>query len=268
MRKFAETAVSFLKALWDRIWNDKPKETEFPEVLAESHFCRRAGSALCPNGPDPRCFRCGHTGSAGLSSWQDAFPHALTKNPDYEKDGAYYRSILVSMHEKLSRRGPDDAGIYLSRQCGLSHSRLSIIDLSLGHQPMVRRKGERTCAIAYNGELYNAKELRRELQEKGWIFETSCDTEEGTIPAISNIFSGAHLFHTLEHACSRGSCGTDAKNFVQPFSVIMQRNCAGNCKKKGGYLKHRAIQRSFCWDLWNTDRKLQKSSMEFLRLQF
>ncbi|MCI8300978.1 MAG: hypothetical protein HFI69_11685 [Lachnospiraceae bacterium] len=35
MRKFAETAVSFLKALWDRIWNDKPKETEFPEVLAE-----------------------------------------------------------------------------------------------------------------------------------------------------------------------------------------------------------------------------------------
>ncbi|MEY8392409.1 asparagine synthase (glutamine-hydrolyzing) [Lachnospiraceae bacterium 45-W7] len=96
---------------------------------------------------------------------------------DYEKDGAYYRSILVTMHEKLCRRGPDDAGTYLSRQCGLSHSRLSIIDLSLGHQPMVRKRGERTCAIAYNGELYNARELRRELQEKGWTFETSCDTE-------------------------------------------------------------------------------------------
>ena len=42
---------------------------------------------------------------------------------------------------------------------------------------MVRRQGERVCAIAYNGELYNAKELRAELKERGWCFETSCDTE-------------------------------------------------------------------------------------------
>jgi asparagine synthase (glutamine-hydrolysing) len=99
------------------------------------------------------------------------------REKDYEKDGTYYRSILVAMHEKLNRRGPDDAGVYLSGQCGLSHSRLSIIDLSGGHQPMVRRQGERVCAIAYNGELYNAKELRAELKERGWCFETSCDTE-------------------------------------------------------------------------------------------
>ncbi len=123
---------------------------------------------------------------------------------DYEKDGAYYRSILVAMHEKLSRRGPDDAGIYLSRQCGLSHSRLSIIDLSLGHQPMVRRKGERTCAIAYNGELYNAKELRRELEEKGWIFETSCDTEVILLgfmeygPEIAEKLNGIFAFAVLD----------------------------------------------------------------------
>lgn len=99
------------------------------------------------------------------------------REKDYGKDGTYYRSILVAMHEELSRRGPDDAGVYLSGQCGLSHSRLSIIDLSGGHQPMIRRQGERVCAIAYNGELYNAKELRGELKDKGWCFETSCDTE-------------------------------------------------------------------------------------------
>lgn len=99
------------------------------------------------------------------------------REKDYEKDGTYYRSILVAMHEKLQRRGPDDAGIYLSGHCGLSHSRLSIIDLSGGHQPMVRRAGERTCAIVYNGELYNARELREDLMEKGWKFETTCDTE-------------------------------------------------------------------------------------------
>ena len=88
------------------------------------------------------------------------------REKDYEKDGTYYRSILVAMHEKLQRRGPDDAGIYLSGHCGLSHSRLSIIDLSGGHQPMARRAGERTCAIVYNGELYNARELREELMER------------------------------------------------------------------------------------------------------
>ena len=99
------------------------------------------------------------------------------RDKDYEKDGTYYRSILVAMHEKLHRRGPDDAGVYLSGQCGLAHSRLSIIDLCGGHQPMVRGKEGRICAIAYNGELYNADELRRELKNKGWQFETSCDTE-------------------------------------------------------------------------------------------
>lgn len=99
------------------------------------------------------------------------------REKDYEKDGTYYRSILVAMHEKLRRRGPDDAGIYLSGQCGLAHSRLSIIDLSGGHQPMVRGREGRICAIAYNGELYNAQELREELKDKGWQFETSCDTE-------------------------------------------------------------------------------------------
>ncbi len=99
------------------------------------------------------------------------------RDKDYEKDGTYYRSILIAIHKKLCRRGPDDAGIFLKGQCGLAHSRLSIIDLSGGHQPMVRKQGERTCAIVYNGELYNAEELRLDLQKRGWQFETTCDTE-------------------------------------------------------------------------------------------
>lgn len=99
------------------------------------------------------------------------------RNKDYEQDGTYYRSILIAMHRELYRRGPDDAGIFLRGQCGLSHSRLSIIDLSGGHQPMARKKGERVCAIVYNGELYNAKELRSDLEKRGWQFETMCDTE-------------------------------------------------------------------------------------------
>lgn len=99
------------------------------------------------------------------------------KEKDYEENGAYYRSILTNMHEELQRRGPDDAGIYLTKHCGLSHSRLSIIDISGGHQPMVHTAGGRTCSIVYNGEIYNTKELREMLKTRGWNFSTTCDTE-------------------------------------------------------------------------------------------
>lgn len=99
------------------------------------------------------------------------------REKDYEVYGTQYRSILANMHQKLWHRGPDDSGIYLAKHCGLSHSRLSIIDISGGHQPMVRTEGGRTCSIVYNGELYNGEELRTLLKKRGWKFTTTCDTE-------------------------------------------------------------------------------------------
>ena len=99
------------------------------------------------------------------------------KEKDYKSYGMHYRSILTAMHRELWRRGPDDAGIFLAKRCGLSHSRLSIIDISGGRQPMARTVGERTCTIVYNGELYNTAELRDALKKRGWKFETACDTE-------------------------------------------------------------------------------------------
>ncbi len=99
------------------------------------------------------------------------------KEKNYKAYGMHYHSILTGMHRELWRRGPDDAGIFLAKRCGLSHSRLSIIDISGGHQPMVRTVGGRTCSIVYNGEIYNTEELRIALQKRGWKFETTCDTE-------------------------------------------------------------------------------------------
>lgn len=99
------------------------------------------------------------------------------REKDYQEEEGYYRSILTKMHERLWRRGPDEAGIYLTSNCGLAHSRLSIIDISGGHQPMARTAGGKTCSIAYNGELYNGKELRKILENRGWTFSTTCDTE-------------------------------------------------------------------------------------------
>ena len=99
------------------------------------------------------------------------------KEKDYRERAEYYRSLLTAMHKALWHRGPDDEGIYLSRHCGLAHSRLSIIDIQGGHQPMIRNKDGRTCAIVYNGELYNTEELRQMLEVRGCQFTTSSDTE-------------------------------------------------------------------------------------------
>ncbi len=96
---------------------------------------------------------------------------------DYTNAPETYSHILEHMHELQSHRGPDDQGTFLSPHAGLSHARLSVIDLKGGHQPMTRTVGEHSCTIVYNGELYNTENLRRELESLGNVFETTSDTE-------------------------------------------------------------------------------------------
>jgi asparagine synthase (glutamine-hydrolysing) len=85
---------------------------------------------------------------------------------------------LIAMRDSMAARGPDGAGLWLDpkKRAGLSHRRLSIIDLSAGgHQPMLLC--ERKLAITFNGEIYNYRELRSALQGKGHQFRSTCDTE-------------------------------------------------------------------------------------------
>ena len=63
--------------------------------------------------------------------------------------------IIHNMNKELVHRGPDENGIYISKSFALGHNRLSIIDLISGHQPMIRKIGEREFGIVYNGEIYN-----------------------------------------------------------------------------------------------------------------
>jgi len=87
-------------------------------------------------------------------------------------------SHVESMIHALSRRGPDDHGIWQDTAAGiaLGHARLSIIDLSpAGHQPMTH--GDGRLWITFNGEIYNYQELRRQLEDGGAVFATHTDTE-------------------------------------------------------------------------------------------
>jgi len=82
---------------------------------------------------------------------------------------------LRAMAKTLAHRGPDDLGIYVKKNVGLGHTRLAVIDIEGGKQPMRNHDGSHV--LVFNGEIYNFKELRTELEGKGYKFRTESDTE-------------------------------------------------------------------------------------------
>ncbi len=85
------------------------------------------------------------------------------------------RALLARMNERQLHRGPDEGGLHVEPGLGLGHRRLSIIDLSGGRQPMHSADGN--AVLTYNGEIYNFRQLRKELEPLGYAFHTTSDTE-------------------------------------------------------------------------------------------
>jgi asparagine synthase (glutamine-hydrolysing) len=83
--------------------------------------------------------------------------------------------LLARMNEAIIHRGPDEDGTYLKGHVGMAMRRLAIIDLKSGQQPIANE--DRTCWIVYNGEVYNYREVKKELEARGHRFHTDCDTE-------------------------------------------------------------------------------------------
>jgi asparagine synthase (glutamine-hydrolysing) len=86
------------------------------------------------------------------------------------------RSVLDRMCRVISHRGPDDQGTVVNSQAALGMRRLSIIDLAGGHQP-IQGCDTRGVTVVFNGEIYNFRELQRELEARGHRFHTHSDTE-------------------------------------------------------------------------------------------
>lgn len=91
--------------------------------------------------------------------------------------GAAVRESVLRMSETMCHRGPDAKGIYEDGNVCLAHNRLAVIDIENGSQPMSVNFRGREYTIVYNGEIYNAPELRRAFKELGATFRTECDTE-------------------------------------------------------------------------------------------
>ncbi|WP_135553332.1 asparagine synthase (glutamine-hydrolyzing) [Paenibacillus cymbidii] len=96
---------------------------------------------------------------------------------DWNNDLTRHAGVVETMTETMAARGPDASGTWISRHCALGHRRLCVIDPDNGAQPMVRKRGDTVFSLVYNGELYNAPELRSTLEQRGHRFLTRCDTE-------------------------------------------------------------------------------------------
>lgn len=88
---------------------------------------------------------------------------------------AIERGILERMNKSIIHRGPDEDGFYIKENVGLAMRRLSIIDLKSGQQPIFN--SDKTKAIVFNGEIYNFREIRSDLEKRGHKFYTNSDTE-------------------------------------------------------------------------------------------
>lgn len=92
---------------------------------------------------------------------------------DFLRDLWQERETAQAMTDTMSLRGPDDGGLWLSARAAIGHRRLAVIDPPGGRQPMV----EQDVVLTYSGEVYNYRELRRELSAAGHAFNTDSDTE-------------------------------------------------------------------------------------------
>ncbi|MEN3536994.1 asparagine synthase (glutamine-hydrolyzing) [Microbispora sp. ZYX-F-249] len=103
----------------------------------------------------------------GISGWVD-----------YGRDLRRERQTLQAMTDTMACRGPDAEGAWLAPHVAFGHRRLAIIDIEGGRQPMTAgAEGEVVAALTYSGEVYNFRELRAELEQRGHRFRTQSDTE-------------------------------------------------------------------------------------------
>ena len=94
---------------------------------------------------------------------------------DVERDREHAVELIDRMCRVIRHRGPDDQGTWAGDGAALGMRRLAIIDLSGGHQPIFNE--DKSVLVVFNGEIYNYRELQKELQERGHCFNTKSDTE-------------------------------------------------------------------------------------------
>ncbi|MCH1624576.1 asparagine synthase (glutamine-hydrolyzing) [Fredinandcohnia quinoae] len=96
---------------------------------------------------------------------------------DWQRDLTKEEFIVGKMADTLAKRGPDASSVWSTRHASFGHKRLIVVDPAGGGQPMTKTHKGHTYTIAYNGELYNTEDIRKELLKRGHAFSAHSDTE-------------------------------------------------------------------------------------------
>lgn len=157
------------------------------------------------------------------------------------------QSDLQRMCHAIRYRGPDSSGVYTDDTRGvfLGHQRLEIVDLALGHQPMVSADG--SCVMIFNGEIYNAMDLRRQLEALGHQFRTShSDTEVLLVGyqqwgiQVTDRLNGMWSFAVYDKA--RGQIVLSRDRFGQkPMYYLLQPKIFAFASEVNCFSQHQAI---------------------------
>lgn len=132
----------------------------------------------------------------------------ITGWTDLKNDLSSQFPVVEEMSRTLEKRGPDASGAWTSPHALIAHRRLAIIDPAGGAQPMIRTRDGWNYVITYNGELYNTAELRKELENRGYRFLSSCDTEVLLVsymewgPACVDRLNGIYAFGIWDERAS------------------------------------------------------------------
>lgn len=140
-----------------------------------------------------------------------------------------YKEVLEIMQKTMNRRGPDQKGIYMGENIGLVHSRLAVVDIENGIQPMKYVNENEEYVLVYNGELYNTEDVRKELIHRGHHFKGHSDTEVVLHAYVEykekcvDLFNGIFAFAIWEKHNNRLFIARDRIG-VKPFFYVCKKD--------------------------------------------
>ena len=140
-----------------------------------------------------------------------------------------YKDVLEIMQQTMNRRGPDQNGIYMGKNIGLVHSRLAVVDIENGIQPMKFVNENEEYVLVYNGELYNTEDIRKELINKRHDFNGHSDTEVVLHAYVEykekcvELFNGIFAFAIWEKHNNRLFIARDRIG-VKPFFYVCKKD--------------------------------------------
>lgn len=162
---------------------------------------------------------------------------------DFDGINNKHMEWAAETQKQLKKRGPDQEGIYVGNNCALIHTRLAVIDIKNGKQPMTFVRGNQSFTIVYNGELYNTDEVRRELIELGYEFTGHSDTEAVLKAYVCwgdrcvEKFNGIFAFAVWEEHNQRLFVARDRIG-VKPFFYTIRNNAFYFASEIKGLLCH------------------------------